>query len=168
MSLIGCLLACCCIDVMFSATLHAHETQVVTFAEDSKTCDGCNAIVETIVTRDPGLLVYRCAKCEARRKEERNAFAQKILTNVAQFLQGIFMLASSGKDGDSAAKAGQVALMAQAVGSIIYESHEYDQRGNSARNKITDDVASIKNRIISENLHDYNAVMDLLREALRK
>lgn len=168
MQFIGCLLICYGINFMLTTPLHAHETEMVSRAEDKKHCDLCSEIVEPVVTRDRGLLHYRCAQCEARRKEERTAFAQKILANVAQFLQGIFMLASSGKDGDPAAKAGQVALMAQAVGSIIYESHEYDRRGDSLRNKRTDDVGSMKNRITIENLHDYNAVMDLLREALCK
>lgn len=70
---------------------------------------------------------YRCAKCKARDQEKRQKLAQTILASVAQFFQGIVILAHGGKDVDDKLKIEQGILMAQAVGNIIYQAQEYDR-----------------------------------------
>jgi hypothetical protein len=113
-------------------------------------------------TSSDNVVNYRCAKCDARKKEERMKFAQTILANVAQFLQGIITMANSGKDANDKIKAEQCVLMAQAVGNIIYEAQEYDRSYSLEWDVIEKSASSIQRRsAFMESLYNYlRYVMD--------
>lgn len=108
--------------------------------------------------------LYRCEKCEAREREKRERFAQNIILNIAQFLGGIAMLAQGGKEADDKVKAEQCLAMAQAVGNILYHTHEYHRYVSNTGEYTEIDSHNKSRHILDKELYQYvhNVMLDFI------